>query len=412
MTSPQPQSPESSGGPRTRVLYRDAAIADARGPSLRIGLSVLVEDGTIAWIRPSDGEEDLGPREELRIIDAAGATIVPGMVDCHSHLTGPGGANWIARFSDPLERLVEVAEENGALALAAGVRWLRDVGAPIGEDPVDGRRRALSLGVRDRWAGRRDRPYVRAAGAWIFGAGAGLPGLDLEAGNADELVAAAMGQLDDGADLVKIYLDGPDPERAPWSIEEVRSVVSAVHERGAKVTAHAGRLDGARVGTEAGVDALEHGFELDSDVSATMAANGVALVSTLAVMRSWLSFGRTTEVPRFATEQGVSAIRSRLERAEESVRLAHQAGVVVCAGTDFGGGSLRANQLAWEVESLVAAGLEPWEGLAAATWRGGQLLGEPEAGAIREGGPADFFLVHGDPLSDPSALWRVWKVAR
>ncbi|MDQ3493100.1 MAG: amidohydrolase family protein, partial [Chloroflexota bacterium] len=129
------------------------------------------------------------------------------------------------------------------------------------------------------------------------------------------------------------------------------------------------------------------------------------------VMRSWLSFGRTTELPRFASEAGVSAIRARLERAEESVRLAHRAGVMVCAGTDFGGGSLRANQLAWEVESLVAAGLEPWEALAAATWRGGQLLGEPEAGVIREGGPADFFLVHGDPLSDPAALWRVWKVA-
>ena len=410
-SSPSASPSAAPGGPRGRTLYRDAALADGRGPSLRVGVSVLVEDGVIAWIRPSDGEEDSGPREGLTIVDAAGATIVPGMVDCHSHLTGPGGANWIARFSDSPQRLLEVAEENGALALAAGVRWLRDVGAPIAEDPVDGRRRALSLGVRDRWAGRRDRPYVRAAGTWIFGAGAGLPGLDLEAANGDELVAAAIGQLDDGADLVKIYLDGPDPARAPWSVDEVRSVVSAVHGRGAKVTAHSGRLDGARVGAEAGVDALEHGFELDADVAATMAANGVTLVSTLSVMRSWLSFGRTTAMPRFAGEEGASAIRARLERAEQSVRLAQQAGVTVCAGTDFGGGSLRANQLAWEVESLVAAGLEPWEGLAAATWRGGELLSEPDAGVIRDGGPADFFLVHGDPLSDPSALWRVWKVA-
>lgn len=80
-------------------------------------------------------------------------------------------------------------------------------------------------------------------------------------------------------------------------------------------------------------------------------------------------------------------------------------------GTDFGGGSLRANQLAWEVEALVGAGLEPWEALAAATWRGGELLGESGAGSIVEGGAADFFLVHGDPLSDPAALWRVWRVA-
>jgi imidazolonepropionase-like amidohydrolase len=84
--------------------------------------------------------------------------------------------------------------------------------------------------------------------------------------------------------------------------------------------------------------------------------------------------------------------------------------VKIAAGTDFGGGSLRANQLAWEVESLVAAGLEPVDALAAVTWRGGELLGEPDAGTLREDGPADFFLVHGDPLSDPRSLWRIWRV--
>jgi imidazolonepropionase-like amidohydrolase len=176
------------------------------------------------------------------------------------------------------------------------------------------------------------------------------------------------------------------------------------------VTAHSGRLSGARAGVAAGVDALEHGFELDATVARSMARNGVALVSTLAVMRSWLSFGRTTRLERFATASGRRAIQDRLERAEASVGFARTAGVAIAAGTDFGGGSLRANQLAWEVESLVAAGLEPWEALGAATWRGGELLGEPEAGVIREGGPADFFLVHGDPLSDPSVLWRVWRV--
>ena len=72
------------------------------------------------------------------------------------------------------------------------------------------------------------------------------------------------------------------------------------------------------------------------------------------------------------------------------MRLAHRAGVLIAAGTDFGGGSARANQMAWEVESLVECGLEPWEALAAATWRGGEVLGEPAAGVIREGGPPDF----------------------
>jgi imidazolonepropionase-like amidohydrolase len=93
------------------------------------------------------------------------------------------------------------------------------------------------------------------------------------------------------------------------------------------------------------------------------------------------------------------------------VRLAYQAGVRIAAGTDFGGGSLRANQLAWEIESLVTAGLSPCDALDAATVNGGALLGEPDAGTLNEGGPADFVLVHGDPLSDPAAMWRVWRTS-
>jgi imidazolonepropionase-like amidohydrolase len=90
------------------------------------------------------------------------------------------------------------------------------------------------------------------------------------------------------------------------------------------------------------------------------------------------------------------------------VRLADAGGVTIAAGSDFGGGSLRANQLAWEVEALVAAGVSPQTALAAVTWRGGDLLGIPHAGRLRVGDPAHFSLVHGDPLSDPTALWRVW----
>jgi imidazolonepropionase-like amidohydrolase len=159
------------------------------------------------------------------------------------------------------------------------------------------------------------------------------------------------------------------------------------------------------------VDALEHGFELDEDVARTMAANGVRLVSTLSVLASWRTFGRTTALPRFASDEGRAKVAARRERAMASVAIAHRAGVSIATGTDFGGGSTRANQLAWEVELLVEAGLAPWQALGAATWRGGELLGEPDAGAIREGGPADLVLVHGDPLSDPAALWRAWHVS-
>lgn len=408
--SPSPPASEPPSAAR-RVLYRDAALADGRSDRLRVGVSVLVEGGMIRWIRPSDGEEDPGPVEGLEIVDAGGATIVPGMVDAHSHVTLPGGSHWITRALDAPAQLIGYADDNGRLLTAAGVRWARDVGAPTGRDPVDGTVRALSLGVRDRWARRAGTPYIRAAGTWLTRIGSLPTGLAVEVDSADSLRAAVAGQIDDGADLVKLYLDGPEPATAPWTASEVAGAVKVAHDRGVPVTAHAGRLSGAVAAVRGGVDAIEHGFELDRDVAEEMASRKVALVSTLAVQRSFLTFGQTTSIARFTTADGRRAIQERQERAETSVRIAREAGVAIAAGTDFGGGSLRANQLAWEVESLVVAGLEPWEALGAATWRGGELLGEADAGIIREGGPADFFLVHGDPLSEPAALWRVWKVA-
>ncbi len=341
------------------TIFRDAALADGTGPDLRVGVSVLVRDGRIEWIRPVGDEPKSDPEVAPEVVDASGCTMVPGLVDSHSHLTLPGGAHWIDRGFDPAERLLEVAEHNARLQRSAGVRWARDVGAPVRIDPVDGRERALSLGVRDRWMGNREYPYVRAAGSWVARSGRLPEGLAVEAADGDGLLAAALRQLDDGADFVKLYLDGPDRETAPFTVAEVRAVVEAAHGRGAKVTAHAGVLPGARVGAEAGVDSLEHGFQLDADVAKTMADNGVALVSTLAVMESWRTFATTTRLPRFAEQPGRSQVAARREWAHESVRLAARAGVLIAAGTDFGGGSLRANQLAWEVECLVAAGLAP-----------------------------------------------------
>ena len=405
-TTPRPQPSPTPAPVQGRVLYRDGALADGRAGSLQRNVSILVEDGRIAWIRPTGGEEDSAG---ATVVDCAGATFVPGMVDCHSHVTGPGGANWIERFNDPPAALAAAAEHNGRIGMAAGVRWMRDVGSPIGVDPVDGQERALALGVRDRWNGRPDRPYLRAAGAWLFKSGVAPMNGAIEAATADELLGAANGQLDAGADLVKLYMDGPDVNVSPWTATEVERVTEAVHARGGRVAAHSGRLNGAREAVLGGVDSIEHGFDLDGAVAAEMASRGTTLVSTLAVMRSWLTFAATTSMPRFAGEGSPAVYQARLEQGEASVRTAYAAGVAIATGSDFGGGSLRANQLAWEVTSLVAAGLEPVDALAAATWRGGELLGEADAGVIREGGPADFFCVHGDPLSEPEALWRVWR---
>lgn len=402
---------ESMTATSRRVLYRDAAIADGRSPTRQTGLSVLVRDGRVAWIRPRDAEEDPGPADGLEIVDARGATVVPGMVDAHCHLTSPGGKNYIQRFLDPPRQLLEYAERNGSLCRQAGTSWLRDVGAPTVVDPIDGRRRALSLGIRDRWVGRADRPRVVAAGTWIAPARVLSSGLPIVVRTTDELVAAALRQLDQGADLVKLYVELADSRESPWTQTQIRRVVDAVHARGARVTAHVQRVGPARAAVLGGVDAIEHGFRLNAEVCAEMARRGTYLVTTLVVPRSWLQIGATTSGSYWATRAGRRYARRLLERGEESVRLAKAAGVKIAAGTDMGGGSTRAGKLAWEVESLVSAGLEPWQALGAATWRGGDLLGRPAAGRIKEGDRADFFLVDGDPLSDTSALWRVLRLA-
>jgi len=246
MTSEQVPVP---GGP---VLYAGAALADGLGPALRTPVSVAVDDGLVTGIFDGDGAvaaDQVGPG--TRVVDASGASIVPGLVDCHSHLTLQGGAQWIERGSDQTPDLVDAAERNAAALVQAGVRWVRDVGSPRRADGGDGRERALALGLRDRWRGQPGYPYIRAAGTWLTKAGT-LPGdLTIEVADADGLLAAALAQLDDGADLVKLYLDGPDAGLAPWSAEEVRAVVAAVHAHGATVAAHGSGLANCKLAADA-----------------------------------------------------------------------------------------------------------------------------------------------------------------
>lgn len=384
------------------TVFRHAAVADATTADLRLDQSLVVDRGHITWM--GHDEEMPAPPSEAKVIDAGGATVVPGMVDAHSHTVLPGGSHWIARGDDPTEELLAVAEENGEIAFRAGTRWFRDVGSPRRDDA------ALALRVRDAWVGRSDRPYVRAAGTWVARTGVLPPTLAIEASDADELAASVEQQAEEGADLIKLYLDGPDPETSPWTADEVARAVAIAQRYRIRVTAHATTLPGIRAAIAGGVFCIEHGFRLDADAAAEMARRGTFLVPTLGVWASWETFGSTTTIERFTTDERRTMMAEGREASYESVRLAAAAGVRIAAGTDFGGGSLRANHLAWEVECLVAAGLEPWQALAAATWVGGDLLGEPGAGRLAVGGPADFFLVHGNPLDDPAALWRVWKV--
>jgi imidazolonepropionase-like amidohydrolase len=382
----------------TRLVLHDAALADGTSASLRTGVSLAIEDGKIAWIRPNDSADTVG----ADVLDAGGATIVPAMVDCHSHLTMQGGSHWIQRGGDPPDTLRQVARENASRLAQAGILWARDVGAPSADGVP------LSIAVREEHKGKKGAPYIRVAGTWI--GKKGYPDMWVTT-DSDGLAKAALGQMDLGTDLVKLYMDAPGGVKdSPFTVDAVRETVKAVHARGGKVAAHSGYFDGARVAAEGGVDSIEHGMELSDEIVRTMKRNNVTLVSTLSVFASWEGFAKTTGIDRFTAAEGRERIAKRKEGAYASIQAAKRAGVTIATGSDFGGGSVRAGHLAWEVELLVAAGLEPYEALAAATRNGGALYGVDHAGRLDEGMPADLVLVHGDPLSDARAMWRVWAV--
>src|SRR5437660_7912558 len=129
-------------------------------------------------------------------------------------------------------------------------------------------------------------------------------------------------------------------------------------------------------------------MELDDAIARTMRANNVALVSTLSVLASWATFERTTRIERFTSEEGRQRLAARREGAFAAIKAAHRAGARIAAGSDFGGGSVRAGHLAWEGELVVEAGAEPPEALAAGPRRGGGGAGAPPAGGRAAGSRA------------------------
>ncbi len=356
--------------------------------------TILVRDGRIDAVAGlADGVPD-----GATIVDVAGLTVVPGLIDAHVHvsmLADAGRGPAPAKGAEPIRPGVEahlVARTLREL-LAFGVTTIRDVGAH--GDVLFDARQAVRYGAfaapRMLLSGRI--VSATAPGARFF------PDMYREADGADDIRRAVREQIRAGADFVKVMSTGArsveleNPLPAQLTDAEMGAFVDEAHRLTYRAAAHCEGLDGTALAIEAGVDTVEHGFHLHQrpDLLDRMAERGTVLVPTLDFLHHVAeSDAWTPELER----QGIA----NLDHAQRTLDAARAAGVTLAVGSD----GVAADGVARELARLVEHGLGAGEALAAATRGGATALGIGSAvGTIRTGLWADLVALDGNPLDDP-----------
>jgi imidazolonepropionase-like amidohydrolase len=385
------------------MVLADCTVVDATGAD-------PVADAAV-WIR-GDRIEAVGPMDDVLtrarsggdpdVLGLAGATVLPGLVNMHTHLSDPARADAPGMLEETPASLALRMARNAWEALHAGVTTVRLVAEPEGIDFV--LRRAIERGEAEG-------PRIYTAGRAIVctgGHGFAFPGT-IEADGAAGFRQAVRAQLKQGANLIKLMISGgiagehegiDTPQLAP---DELRAVTEVAHAWGRKVTAHAGPAEAIREAIECGLDGVEHGYQLDEPTVRLMAEREVTLVPTLSVTRC-RDFYEHVGSPAWMVERALSAGAAH----EAGVRAAVAAGVRIALGTDmlpaepYEGTSATVR----EFEHLVeVAGMTPHAALRAATAVGADWLGAgDDLGTVEAGKLADLIVVDGDPLADVSAL--------
>ncbi len=381
------------------VLLRPERVYTGEGP-LREGWVVLVEGERIRAAGP-EGEVEVP--EGARVMELPGRTLLPGLIEGHSHLLlhPYDETPWTAQvLEEPLAERVARAVVHARRTLEAGVTTTRDLGTEGAGYADAGLKSAVEKGVVP---GPRMIVTTRA----IVGTGSynprGAPEHRLPKGaqvadGVDDLIRVVRDQIGRGADWIKIYADyrwGPDGEARPiFTSDELERVVEVTETSGRRVVAHASSPEGMRRATVAGVRTIEHGDGGTPEVFRLMAERGVALCPTIAAGDAISRYG--------GWKEGVDPVPERIRRKRASVRAALDAGVEICFGGDVGvfshGDNVR------ELELMVDYGMAPADVLHAATAGNARIFELDDRGRVAPGLLADLVAAPGDPLSDISAL--------
>ncbi len=383
------------------VLVPDAVFDGADG-TVKKGLAVVVAGDRIVGIEPSNNSW-----RDARVIRLTGLTLMPGMIEGHTHmfLHPYNEAAWNDQvlIESLAERTVRAAAHARA-ELMAGVTTARDLGTEGAGYADVGLRQAIDRGVTPGPRLLVSTRAIVATGSYApkgFAPEWQVPQGAEEASGLDEVTRVVRSQIGHGADLIKVYADygwAPgEPPRPTFTQEELTRMVQVANSAGRPVVAHASTPEGMRRAILAGVSTIEHGDGGTAEIWTLMKQHDVALCPTIAAGWSIATYA--------GWQPGTTPEPRRVTAKRETVRAAIAAGVPICMGGDVGVFTHGNNAL--EMELLAGAGMSARDLLLAATSGNAKHLDVPDRGTIRSGLLADLIAVEGDPLADLSALRRV-----